>query len=305
MKKNRKAPKRRGALSLAKKVTAAVTMHGVPRKLLPNSVTIKIAGVGTERTTRGCVKRYIEWQRAVLHKDWSETSLSNVIAYLNERAEVVAQATLDVDRLALQRVLRFEIPFVVSKVPTVLAPRAYQPLHVGVLCKFANTELAFSIGLAANGGLRAAELLSLAPADLVAEDRRPWHEDRFAGREDAFELFTVSGKGGLKRGVAIPKILALRLHQKRLAAPRSFVDREVRGVQYFDLLGGHRFSHYFSQHSTSLLGFSSGAHGLRHYFAQRRLVELQKAGLTGPEALQVLANELGHFSVTNTRKYLR
>lgn len=228
-----------------------------------------------------------------------------VIAYLNERAEVVAQATLDVDRLALQRVLRFEIPFVVSKVKTQLVPRAYEALHVGVLSKFAEKELAFAIGLAANGGLRAAELLTLAPADLVAEDKRPWHQSRFAGRDDAFELFAVVGKGGLKRKVAIPKILALRLHQKRLAAPRSFIDREVRGVQYFDVLGGHRFSQYFSQHSLSLLGFSTGAHGLRHYFAQRRLVELQKAGLTGPDALQVLSHELGHFSVTNTRKYLR
>jgi integrase len=280
-------------------------MHGVPQDLLQNSGTIRIVSVGTERITRGVAKLYIQYLRVVRGKDWSDQNPSDAIAYLEMRAEAVAQSTLDVDRLALQRVVGFEIPFVVSKVPTKLVPRAYMPLHVAVLCRFADHQLAFSIGLSANAGLRASELLTLAPADVLTEDSRPWHESRFVGREDAFELFTVVGKGGLKRKVAIPKILALRLHQKRLAAPRSFVDREVRGLQYFDLLGGHRFSHYFSQHATSLLGFSTGAHGLRHYFSQRRLVELQTAGLTGAEALQVLSHELGHFSVTNTRKYLR
>ncbi len=298
-------PKRRGANSLARSVVAKVTKHGVSRDLVGKLENITIVGVGTERNTRGCVKRFIQWVRAEQHKDWSAVTESDVNAYLPMKSEKVKQATLDGDRLALQRVLTFDIPYVVAKIPTLIVPRAYLSIQVAVLCRFADDDLSLSIAIAADGGLRAKELLTLAPTDLLQEDDRLWHPARFTGRTEPFEIFCVAGKGGLNRNVAISKSLANQIHQRRLDGPRDFTDREVEGMQYFDLMGGQRLSHYFSKHSLSLLGFSTGLHGLRHHFAQRRMLELQAAGLTWDEALNVLDNELGHFSLTNTKKYLR
>jgi len=298
-------PKRRGAGSLARSVVAKVTKHGVSRDLVGKIENIKIVSVGTERNTRGCLKRFIQWLRVEQHKDWSALNESDVNAYLQMKAEKVKQATLDGDRLALQRVVTFEIPFVVSKTPTLIVPRAYLAIHIAALCKFADDELSLSIAIAADAGLRAKELLTLAPTDVLKEDRRLWHAARFTGRTEPFEIFCVGGKGGLDRYVAISKNLANEIHQRRRDSPREFTDREVKGEQYFNLLGGQLLSHYFSQHSLSLLGFSTGFHGLRHHFAQRRMFELQATGLTWDEALNVLDNELGHFSLTNTRKYLR
>jgi len=297
--------KHRGARSLARGVVASVTQHGLPRALIGKTGNVKIAGVGTERITRGCVIIFIKWLRAERGKDWAEHDSSDVQAYLEMRAEVVVQATLDADRLSLQRVHSFEIPFIVSKLPTQIVPRAYLSIHVSALCKFSDGDLSLCVAIAADAGLRAAEFLTIATIDVFDEDVRPWHGARFKGRTEPFEIFCVIGKGGQARRVAIAKHLAIRLHKKRLRCPRKFKDREVEGLQYFDLLGGQLLSHNFSQLSLSLLRFSTGFHGLRHHFVQRRMLELQVAGLAWKDALQVVANETGHHSVTNTKKYLR
>ena len=152
---------------------------------------------------------------------------------------------------------------------------------------------------------RAGELLTLASPTLVHEDRRNWCPQRFAGRASPYEVFTVTGKGGLKRQVAVSKILAIEVWKRQLPAPRVVEDREANVVKHFDLLGGQAFSQAFSAHSKNTLGFSNGAHSLRHTFAIRRMIKLQIDGMDWDEAIQVLANELGHFSKTNTLCYLR
>ena len=52
------------------------------------------------------------------------------------------------------------------------------------------------------------------------------------------------------------------------------------------------------------LGFSFGGHGLRYCFAQGRLLDLICIGHSPDKSLKILAQELGHFSVTNTLTYL-
>lgn len=296
-----KKAKRVGAGALARRLTAGVTRHGTTKRQ-PGSDQV-IRSVGTERVTRAGIKLYIRWLRSK-GKDWHEQTMDDVTDYLDYRATRVEQTTLDGDRLALSRVLREKIQYVVSCLPRDRPPRALQPIHVEALLLSAHEDLRLSIELCLRSGLRAMELLTLAPTNLLSEDTRPWHPMRFHGR-DNYRYFTVVGKGQLKRLVAVPPEIADRLDAKRLVRPERFTDRECHGIRYFDLVGGHEASYRFSKLSLETLGFSTGLHGLRHTFSQTRVVELQLAGVAWKEAVRALSCELGHFSTANTMTYLR
>jgi hypothetical protein len=53
------------------------------------------------------------------------------------------------------------------------------------------------------------------------------------------------------------------------------------------------------------LGRSTGAHGLRHAYAQERMRELQNRGVPYKEARAILSQELGHFREDVVETYLR
>ena len=50
---------------------------------------------------------------------------------------------------------------------------------------------------------------------------------------------------------------------------------------------------------------TAGAHGVRHSYAQERMSELQKSGMTRDSALEIVSQELGHFRPEITEVYLR
>jgi len=297
--------RRKGAGALAREVTAYVTAHGMSRKEARTYEFAPVVSIATERITRGVITRVVRWLRTDRNKDWHQAIGADFTDYLIERSGCVKQATLDVDRLAIERVTRKKVEFAVSTVPTIQVPRAYSNLQIEVLSEVAEPRLALSLRICGDSGVRAEELLTLGPTTAIHEDTRPWVPDRFAGRSGAFEIFCVVGKGGLKRRVAVRQCLAVEIKSAQLASPRIYVDRELRLKQYFDLLGGQNFSQAFSSLSMRALGFSNGGHGLRYSFAQRRLHELQLAGLSWDLSLDVLTQELGHFSQTNTLTYLR
>ena len=56
--------------------------------------------------------------------------------------------------------------------------------------------------------------------------------------------------------------------------------------------------------SERALGWSTGAHGLRHSYAQERMAELQ-ASLSRDAALTTVSQEMGHFRPEITETYLR
>ena len=56
--------------------------------------------------------------------------------------------------------------------------------------------------------------------------------------------------------------------------------------------------------SERVLGWSTGAHGLRHSYAQERMAELQ-ASLSRDAALTTVSQEMGHFRPEITETYLR
>ncbi len=117
--------------------------------------------------------------------------------------------------------------------------------------------------------------------------------------------YVVTGKGGLRRAVVLEVELAVALEKLRLPIPEIKREREINYLKRYSTIGGQKFSQRFTRLSVQLFGWSTGAHGLRHSFAQDRIQYLQSEGFYFDDALQIVAQELGHFSTKNTLSYLR
>ncbi|WP_319589171.1 hypothetical protein [uncultured Desulfobulbus sp.] len=160
------------------------------------------------------------------------------------------------------------------------------------------TEIAYS------AGLRAHELLTLQRVEERGPSiHRGWNADRFSGRDGV--RYTVQGKGGLVREVMIPRNLADRLEARRLSEPIRVTDRGIHYQQRYNVSGGNRWSASFTEASKRTLGWSRGAHGLRHSYAQERMAELQRSGKMYEDAKETVAQEVGHFNKETTEAYLR
>lgn len=99
--------------------------------------------------------------------------------------------------------------------------------------------------------------------------------------------------------------LADQLDALRLAEPRVITDREIYYEQFYDIGGGKQWSDSFSKAAQRELGWSSGAHGVRHTYAQVRMRELQLLGRSYEIALTIVSQEMGHFRSDITEVYLR
>ncbi|MCP4937135.1 MAG: site-specific integrase [bacterium] len=185
----------------------------------------------------------------------------------------------------------------------VLRPRAYTPTQVDSIQSVQAPHNALATALAYAAGLRAHELLTLRPIAEQPIDIRPALDSKWRGREGV--AYSVKGKGGLIREVRIPQELANALEQRRLQEPRRVTDRQIYYKQYYDIGGGLAWSRSFSAVSKRALGRSTGAHGLRHSYAQERLNELQRSGLSQDLALATVSQEMGHFRPEITETYLR
>ena len=97
----------------------------------------------------------------------------------------------------------------------------------------------------------------------------------------------------------------MRLEKQSLAQPRTVRDRGLDYRQYYDIGGGNAWSKSFSDASDRALGWSNGAHGLRHSYAQERMLELQDQGKNYYEARDIVSQELGHFRGDVVEIYLR
>lgn len=103
----------------------------------------------------------------------------------------------------------------------------------------------------------------------------------------------------------IPSRLAERLEATRRDEPARITDRGVHYESRYDIGGGQRWSNSVSAASERTLSWSTGAHGLRHSYAQERMTELQRGGLPRDQALTVVSQEMGHFRPEITEVYLR
>jgi len=234
------------------------------------------------------------------------------IQYLTDRASEVGQKTLDMERQAIQKMLQIvthkieaneRLPVVKSEHQQVLESRAYTQEQVREIAAHQTAKNAISTEIAHAAGLRAHELLTIKPAAERAADPRPAHEAKFEGREGV--SYTVTGKGGLTREIQLPRELSGRLEGYRLHEPEKVTDRGVHYVKNYNIGGGNAWSASFTNASKLSLGWSNGAHGLRHSYAQERMTELGRAGHSRDESLRIVSQEMGHFRPEITEVYLR
>lgn len=185
----------------------------------------------------------------------------------------------------------------------ILESRAYTPEQVQEIASHQAPQNTLATEIAHAAGLRAHELLTLERAERQPADERPALAEKFAEREG--ERYTVTGKGGLTREVLIPHDLAQRLEERRLEQPREVTDRGIHYEQKYDIGAGRAFSQSFSRASENALGWSTGAHGLRHSYAQERMDELQAAGAERKHALEVVSQEMGNSTAKSINTFLR
>ncbi|EJK8729851.1 site-specific integrase [Escherichia coli] len=162
---------------------------------------------------------------------------------------------------------------------------------------------ALATRIAYAAGLRAHELHTLAKPEERPASIRPARDSKWTGREGV--LYTVQGKGGLIREVLIPSRLAAELENYRHPDALTVTDRGIHYLSRYNIGAGKAWTNSFSAAATRVLNWSSGAHGLRHSYAQERIRELQQLGLSREDALTTVSQEMGHFRPEITETYLR
>ncbi len=182
-----------------------------------------------------------------------------------------------------------------SELEQALQSRAYTTPQIQLVAQAQSRKHALATLIASDAGLRAHELLTLLPSNERATSaHRTWTDERFTGRDDIVR-YAVVGKGGLIREVAISGELAEQLESLRLDVPRSVTDRGIYYQQHYDLGGGKQWTDSFSKAANRALGWSTGAHGVRHTYAQARMKILQALGMHYEIALGIVSQEMGHF----------
>ncbi|MGB8331424.1 MAG: hypothetical protein WCE62_14960 [Polyangiales bacterium] len=272
-----------------------------------------LKAVGTVRNYEQALTRVAEYVKAErLPHGLRGLTPAQALSYLEKRGQDVGQKTLDMERQAIQSMFHHvtgqlapdeRLTVVKSAHQQVLTSRGYTPAQIHLIVDAQTTRNALATELAYAAGLRAHELYTLQPAHERPAHVRPALDSKWQGRDGV--LYTVHGKGGLVRHVLIPLPLAERLKTHRLATPQSVTDRGIHYQQHYAINGGHRWSSAFTSASQRVLGWSAGAHGLRHTYAQERMHELQRQGLTRIHALETVSQEMGHFRPDITETYLR
>lgn len=283
-------------------------------KELQGNVVESVRSVGNYEAALTNVAQYLKDEHKAGREAGTLRDLTpeRAIQYLEQRGEVLGQKALDQERQAIQLMQRHvtgqlpedgRLSVVKSEKTQTLNSRSYTPEQINAIIDRQTEKNALSSQVAHAAGLRAHELYTLRPANEQPADPRPTRDEKFSVRDG--ERYTVKGKGGLTREVSVPHALAQRLEAARLSEPQRITDRGVHYQQYYAINGGQRWSSSWSQASNAAMGWSNGAHGLRHSYAQERMGELQRTGLAYRDALEVVSQEMGHFRDTITEVYLR
>ncbi len=266
----------------------------------------RIQSVNTEHSYMNSITRFLEWIDAMGFSIDDPFSKPMKQEFLNAMTEVYEQIQLDTVRQALELVFKEKLGRVTSVRPTDLLPRSYTGEEVIRIMSHQTDWNALATAICYASGLRAHELGTLEKFIAISQiDGRPWSKNGFAGLPD-YQLYFVQGKGGLRRRVAIPIALAIELENRKLDAPWNRVDRKIPYASHYAIGGGKSFSQSFTTASHKALGFSNGAHGLRHSYAKNRLRQLLACGrFSRTECMLILSQELGHFRPEITLVYLR
>lgn len=271
-----------------------------------------LASVGTVRNYEQALTRVAEYRKERKLGTLRSLTPKEASIYLNFRAKEVGQKSLDMERQAIQAMMLHvtgkleqgeRLAVERSEIEQHLNARAYLPNQVNAIAQSQTEKHALATKIAHSAGLRAHELLTLLPIEQREIDQRPALDTKFLGREGV--KYSVQGKGGLIREVVIPTHLSQQLEKLRHNQPINISDRNVRYTQYYNISGGQRWSNSFSAASKRTLGWSEGAHGVRHSYAQERMRELMRAGFNRETSLTTVSQEMGHFRPEITEVYLR
>lgn len=271
-----------------------------------------LRSVGTVRNYEAALTRVAEWTKAEkISGGLTAITPTLAVQYLEQRGQEVGQKALDMERQAMQAMMQHvtgklaadeRLPVITAEQAQVLSGRAYTAEQAQRIAAAQSEPHRLATQIAHAAGLRAHELLTLRRGDQRPPDPRPSLDSKWQGRDGV--IYTVQGKGGLVREVLIPHDLAVRLEARALATPQSVTDRGIHYQSHYDIGGGQRWSNSVSAASERVLGWSTGAHGLRHSYAQARMNELQNR-LSRDCALETVSQEMGHFRPDITETYLR
>lgn len=277
---------------------------GMPRRVAKRLG--RISSEGTRRDDTQCLKNYLEWRDLNSLPIGEQDNRRQMVVYLEERAEVLKQSSLNQIKVALQHVYGIRLPQVESEVETILSSRSYSPEEFARVVLHQCDKNGLASLLAFSAGIRAHEAATLRRAnELMASPSRSWDSRRFAGVAD-YQLYVVTGKGGLRREVAVPTKLAEAVELRRyLDKPRQVIDREIFYEAHYDIGFGQAFSQSFTDASVKALGYSNGAHGLRHSYVKIRTTALQSLGYSFHDAQCIVSQEVGHFRPSITIAYYR
>jgi integrase len=281
--------------SMLEAIRKSIVLHKVQKSAIGDDRRVIITSVGTERITKQAEVAYEQWRRLNGLNIDGPHLISDITEFLEDFAETHAQSSVNQTRQALARALGLQIPVIHSLIDTIAEGRAYGWPEVKTVARRQRKRNAFSTLLAFNTGLRAIELGTICEgSEAQPSEHREWRADMFRGRWN-FRSMVVPGKGGLRRRVAIDEPLYQELQKFRRPVPERIMDRGIWYQSYFDIGSGQSFSQSFTDASRRALQMSTGAHGLRHGFAQRRVQELMALGYTFLQAVEIVSVELGHF----------
>jgi len=241
-----------------------------------------------------------------------EMTITHATNYLEQRAELANTLnTFKSDKVAVHAMLRDQGKLVKhEQIPVkyernkIMKSRSYTHVQIDMIRDRMTPRYALSVDIAHAAGLRAHELHTIDKLENQPADIRPKHELKFQGKPD-WERYSVIGKGKLIREIRLPPELALRLEERRLPAPIQIRDRAVFYDKKFDIGGGKKFSNAFYAASKRTLGYSNGAHGIRHTYAKTELGRCRKRGVLWIAAKTIVSQELGHFRPDIVDAYLR
>lgn len=271
-----------------------------------------LKSVGTVRNYEAALSRVAQYANRELSIGLREITPEQATQYLVVRSEQVGQKSLDMERQAIQAMMHFtskklkpneRLEVIKSEQEQILKSRSYTKEQITLITQSQRNKNALSTQIAYTAGLRGHELFTLQPINEKKPSERPALSQKFQGREGV--RYTVTGKGGLVREVCLPKHLAEQLEAMKLPKPKQITDRNIKYTQHYDLNAGTTWAASFSRAAKNTLGWSEGAHGVRHSYAQERMYELQNTGLNRDLALEIVSQEMGHFRPEITETYLR
>lgn len=264
-----------------------------------------ISSLNTKRNYHSCIILYLEWREENGLSRSEQDKLSDLENFMSELTEVYMQKTIDQYRCALSIVFKKKLSHFKSLTPNNQTSRNYYLSEVLLIIQNLQERNAIGILLCFFVGLRAHEICTLRRCNEAKKSKsRKWSNDRFSGL-NTYQIYIVSGKGGLVREVAIPNQLVMLIEKVRLDCPQIVFDRGIKYESHYGLGFGKALSQCFTRASQNILNWTTGLHGLRHSYAQNRMLNLLNLGILYDVTLKIVSEELGHFRPNITLCYLR